>query len=431
MPIADLGFAEALLAGERRLLELVAAGEPLAVVLDALCTIAEANGSGVHCSILLVDEKGRFHFGAGRSMPRGFARGVEDVPAAPDAGPCGMAASHKVQVLVADLAADPRWQGLPWRTAVLDRGLRSAWSTPILARSGEVLGTFAVWNEQPGSPTAVDLTILEQFTHIASIAIERARREEALQRSEAALDEVRAELARVARMTAFGALTASIAHEVNQPLAGIVTNASTSLRMLAEDPPDVLGARETARRTIRDANRAADVIARLRALFAKGAATRGPLDLVDLVDLNDATREVIALTAAELQRERIAVRCELASGLPAAAGDRVQLQQVVLNLLLNAKEALLEIVERPREITVRTRREVAGVLLTVTDTGSGFDGQDAERLFDAFYTTKRQGMGIGLSVSRSIIESHHGRLWAAPNDGPGATFAFLLPLATP
>ena len=423
LAIADRGFAAALLAGERRLLELVAAGEPLPVVLDALCTIAEATGSGVHCSILLIDEN-KFHFGAGRTMPHGFARGVEDVPVVPDVGPCGMAASHKTQVLVADLAVDPQWECLPWRTAVLEFGLRSAWSTPILSRSGDVLGTFAMWNEQPGAPTAADLTVIEQFTHIASIAIERSRREAALQRSEAALDEVRTELARVARMTAFGALTASIAHEVNQPLAGIVTNASTSLRMLAEDPPDVEGARETARRTIRDANRASEVIARLRALFSKGAASS------ERVDLNEATQEVIALTAAELQRERIAMRCKLAPELPVIAGDRVQLQQVVLNLLLNAKEALVDIEERPREITVQTRCEGDGVVLTVTDSGLGFDGQDAKRLFDAFYTTKKQGMGIGLSVSRSIIESHHGQLWAARNDGPGATFAFALPIAS-
>ncbi len=424
MAIADLGSAQALLTGERRLLELVATGEPLPVVLDALCTIAEATGSGQHCSILLVDRHARFHFGAGRTLPPGFERAVEDLPVGQDVGPCGMAASLKAPVVVADLAVDPRWQGLAWRAAVIDFGLRSAWSTPILSRAGAVLGTFAIWHEQPGAPTALDQTIIEQFTHIASIAIERSQREADLQRSEAALDEVRSELARVARKTTFGALTASIAHEVNQPLAGIVTNASTSLRMLAEDPPDVEGARETARRTIRDANRASEVIARLRALFAKGATSPG------LLKLNEATHEVIALSAQELQRERITIRCELAPDLPAVPGDRVQLQQVVSNLLLNAQEALLDVVERPREITIRTRRDAEGVLLAVTDSGVGFDGQDPERLFDAFYTTKSQGMGIGLSVSRSIIESHHGRLWAARNEGPGATFAFFLPIAS-
>ena len=150
--IADWGFAEALLAGERRLLELVAAGEPLPVVLDALCAIAETTGSGAHCSILLVGENARFHFGAGRTLPPGFDRGVENMPVVHDVGPCGMAASLKAQVVVADLVADPRWRELAWRAAVMDFGLRSAWSTPILSRSGAVLGTFAMWHEQPGAP---------------------------------------------------------------------------------------------------------------------------------------------------------------------------------------------------------------------------------------------------------------------------------------
>jgi C4-dicarboxylate-specific signal transduction histidine kinase len=240
--------------------------------------------------------------------------------------------------------------------------------------------------------------------------------------SEDALSRVRSELAYVARVTTLGALTASIAHEVNQPLAGIITNASTCLRMLAADPPNIDGARETARRAIRDGNRAADVIARLRALFGnKGTATES-------LDLNEATREVLALSSSELQRGRVIVRAELADDLSSVSGDRVQLQQVVLNLLLNASEAMSQVEDRPRQIVVRTDRDDGdGVRLTVQDAGVGFDPHNLERLFDAFYTTKSGGMGIGLSISRSIIESHHGRLWAAPNDGPGATFSFSLP----
>jgi C4-dicarboxylate-specific signal transduction histidine kinase len=240
--------------------------------------------------------------------------------------------------------------------------------------------------------------------------------------SEDTLGRVRSELAHVARVTTLGALTGSIAHEVNQPLAGIITNASTCLRMLAADPPNIDGARETARRAIRDGNRAADVIARLRALFGnKGTATES-------VDLNEATREVLALSSSELQRGRVIVRAELADDLSSVSGDRVQLQQVVLNLLLNASEAMSQVEDRPRQIVVRTDRDDGdGVRLTVQDAGVGFDPHNLERLFDAFYTTKSGGMGIGLSISRSIIESHHGRLWAAPNDGPGATFSFSLP----
>jgi len=219
-------------------------------------------------------------------------------------------------------------------------------------------------------------------------------------------------------------MAASIAHEVNQPLAGIITNASTCLRMLAADPPNVDGARETARRTIRDGNRASEVVTRLRALFAKKEPT------TETVNLNEATREVIALSLSELQRSQVILRQELAGDLPSVTGDRVQLQQVILNLLLNAADAMSGIDDRPRKLVIRTERdEDDRVRLTVQDTGVGFEPQAAGRLFEAFYSTKNGGMGIGLSVSRSIIESHHGRLWAAPNDGPGATFSFSLPRA--
>jgi C4-dicarboxylate-specific signal transduction histidine kinase len=242
--------------------------------------------------------------------------------------------------------------------------------------------------------------------------------------SELALGKAQSELAHVARVTALSTLTASIAHEVNQPLSGIITNASTCLRMLAADPPDVDGARETARRTIRDGNRASDVIARVRALFTKkGSPTES-------VDLNEATREVIALSLSELQRNRVVVRTELANDLPPVMGDRVQLQQVILNLFLNASDAMSSVDDRPRQLVIRTERDEGDrVRLTVQDAGVGLDPDHVKNLFEAFYTTKSGGMGIGLSVSRSIVESHHGRLWATPNDGPGASFSFSIPCA--
>jgi PAS domain S-box-containing protein len=259
-----------------------------------------------------------------------------------------------------------------------------------------------------------------QLEYIAAVSDVTARR-----LSEEARDKARSELAHVARVTSLGALAASIAHEVNQPLSGIITNASTCLRMLSADPPDVDGACETARRTIRDGNRASDVITRLRALFGKKEPT------TELVDLNAATRDVIALSLSELQRSRVVLDLELADELPAVAGDRVQVQQVILNLLLNASEAMNGVDGRPRQLTIRTERDGGdGVRLTVQDVGVGFEPQALNSLFEAFYTTKISGMGIGLSVSRSIIESHHGRIWAAPNDGPGATFAFSIPCAS-
>jgi signal transduction histidine kinase len=240
--------------------------------------------------------------------------------------------------------------------------------------------------------------------------------------SEQALRKAQSELAHVARATALSALTASIAHEVNQPLSGIITNASTCLRMLAADPPDVDGARETARRTIRDGNRAADVIARVRALFANKESA------IQAVDLNEVTREVIALSLGDLQRNRVVLQPELAKDLPTITGDRVQFQQVILNLLRNASDAMVDVHDRPRQLLIRTEREDGDrARVSVRDAGVGVDPQNVDKLFDAFYTTKTDGMGIGLSISRSIIERHHGHLWAEGNDGPGATFSFSIP----
>jgi PAS domain S-box-containing protein len=495
----------ALLAGEKRLLEMVAWGRPLPVVLDALCGLLDGTAEGCSSSVLLLDRtRARVRQAIAPGLPPSYNESLEG------------------------------------RTVSCDEG-QACWSSPILSQTGELLGTLAIYRRETGSPAPFHQALIQQFTHVASIAIERTQSEEALKRSEAflaqgqrlsstgtfswraaideltwsaelyrmfeldqavpvtleliasrvhpedipwfhemvdrarggdsdlehdhrllmpdrsvkyvhvvahgtrdqdgqleyigaiqdvterrlseaALDKFRSELAHVARVTSLGALTASIAHEVNQPLSGIITNASTCLRMLAADPPNVDGARETARRTIRDGHRAADVITRLRALFVKKGAT------TELVDLNEATREVIALSSSELQRSRVILRPELADDLPLVTGDRVQLQQVILNLLLNASDAMSGVDDRPRQLVIRTGRdEDDGVRLTVQDAGAGFERRDVDRLFDAFYTTKSGGMGIGLSVSRSIIENHHGRLWAAPNEGPGATFSFSIP----
>jgi len=255
-----------------------------------------------------------------------------------------------------------------------------------------------------------------ELEYIAAVQDVSARRS-----SEEALDKARLELAHVARVMSLGALTASIAHEVNQPLSGIITNASTCLKMLDADFPNVDGARETAKRTIRDGRRAADVITRLRALFSNKDA------VTELVDLNEATREVIALSRSELERNRVVTRTEFADQLPLVTADRVQLQQVIINLLRNGSDAMSEVDDRPRELLFRTEVDQGSVRLSVRDAGTGFESQTVEQLFRAFYTTKADGMGIGLSVSRSIIENHGGRLWATPNDGPGVTFSFSIP----
>src|SRR4029453_19216546 len=201
--------------------------------------------------------------------------------------------------------------------------------------------------------------------------------------AQSALDRVTAELAHVSRITALSALTASIAHEVNQPLSGIITNGSTCMRMLNYDPPNLDSVRETVRRILRDGNRAADVIARLRALFSKREFT------LESLDLNEATREVIALSSNDLQRSNIVLQPELADDLPILTGDRIQLQQVILNLLRNASDAMTDVHDRPRQLLIKTARENGSrVRLTVRDAGTGLPRQSLDSLFDAFHTTK-------------------------------------------
>jgi PAS domain S-box-containing protein len=539
--IDDLKRAEKMLAGEKRLLEMVALGRPLHEILNSLCTFVEQMAPECLCAVFPIDQdERRFDKGFAPSLGDAYTGPLQGVPVVPGAAPCGAAAVNKTQVIAVDIESDPRWLASSYRVLALSFGLRAVWSTPIVSRSGEVLGTFAVYQRHPGSPTQIQQDLIRQFTDIASIAIERARSDSAIRRSTTflteaqrlsstgcfywlratdeiicsdetyrifgiapgtpvtvqlmasrihpddsqrfnkrveerrtdgskaegeyrlllpdgsikfvhlvsqtlatesgeveytgviqdvtearvaaeTLDKLRSELAHVARVATLGELTASIAHEVNQPLAGIVTNASTCLRMLAADPPNVEGARETARRTIRDGERASEVISRLRALFTKKTTTTGS------IDLNDATREVVALSMSELHRQRVAVRFELAGHLPPLRGDRVQLQQVILNLVLNASDAMSTVEDRPRELAIATSSDGVEVELSVRDTGIGLDAGDPGKLFDAFYTTKSSGMGIGLSVSRSIMERHGGRLWATRNRGPGATFSFSIP----
>jgi PAS domain S-box-containing protein len=419
--VDDRKRAEILLAGEKQLLEMVAGCHSMSEILEAICRLVESTASGCYCSVVLVDPCGtRLEHGAAPSLPASFITSIIGRPVNIDSGPCAMAAYLNEQVIAADLTTETRWAAAEWCPMVLAHGLQSCWSTPISSAAGKILGAFALYYSEPRTPTSLHQNLIEQFTHIARIAIERRLSEETLNR-------VRSELAQVARVKSLGVLTASIAHEVNQPLSGIMTNASTCLRMLAADSPNIDGARETARRTIRDANRASDVIKRLRALFSKKDAA------TESVNLNDAAQEVIALFLQELQRGRVILRTEFADNLPPVIGDRVQLQQVILNLVRNASDAMSTVNDRPRELTVRTERDQDQdqddcVRLTIKDTGVGFGQEAPDRLFQAFYTTKNDGMGIGLSVSRSIIEAHHGRLSATVNNGPGATFSFTIPL---
>ena len=283
----------------------------------------------------------------------------------------------------------------------------------------------------------LDVITLVSFLTIASITsllmLQRRRFEAALRESEQrhradqaeqALHEAQVQLAHVTRVTTLGEMTASIAHEINQPLAGVVTNGQAALRWLGQDPPRLDEVRPALERIVRDGNRAGEVIGRIRAIAKKADPQKHSIDINDLIN------EGVILVRSEVQSRGVSLRTECAPALPRVLGDRVQLQQVLINLMMNGVEAMERITDRPREILVRSHRQEAdGVLVQVRDSGSGIDAASVERLFKAFYTTKSSGMGMGLSISRSIIAAHGGRLWASPNEDCGATFQFTLPIS--
>jgi C4-dicarboxylate-specific signal transduction histidine kinase len=272
---------------------------------------------------------------------------------------------------------------------------------------------------------------------------ERRRAEQERKTTEEVVQRMQAQLTHITRVTTLGELTASIAHEISQPLTAVVTNANASLRWLTGDSPNLAEACQSIHRIVRDGNRAGDVIARIRALFKKAPMPKEPLDINELI------REVLMLSQGEIRGNRVSVRSLLANNLPFVMGDRIQLQQVILNLVLNAIQAIGEVTDGPRELEVCSEKVSAGhsepkaensersgsasgegadLLITVRDSGPGLDPQLLNRLFEPFYTTKSQGLGMGLAISRSIIEAHGGQLWAKPNAPRGAVFQFTLPI---
>jgi PAS domain S-box-containing protein len=267
---------------------------------------------------------------------------------------------------------------------------------PVLNANGELVEVIG---------TTVDIT-------------ERKRAEE----ERARLRHLETELAHINRVSIMGELTASIAHEVNQPLSGVVSNGSACLRWLAGDTPNIEEARETARRIVRDGKRAAEIIGRIRALTKRTATPREKLDL------NETMREILQLVGDEAKKKSVTIRTCFADNIFPVLGDRVQLQQVVLNLVMNAIEAMNTITERAREVVITSRNiDSDQVEVTVEDSGTGLDPEASVRIYDAFYTTKPSGMGMGLSICRSILQAHDGRLWATANHGAGTTFHFALP----
>ena len=415
--IEDRKLAEAMLAGEKRLLEMMARGDALVLILDALCRLVEEQSGNVLCSVLMLDPDGiHLRHGAAPSLPRSYTDAVDGLAIGPGAGSCGTAAYRAERVVVSDIATDPLWAD--YRELALAHSLRACWSTPMLASDGRVVGTFAMYYREPRLPRAHEHDMIDRITPMAAVAVERAHAEEALRQAQA-------ELARVTRVTTVGELAASIAHEVNQPLAAIVADASACLQWLTADRPDLGSVRDALGAVVKDGERAGEVVGRIRALLSRTAVPREPCDLTGIV------HEVLSLVGPELRRQGIALQTVLTPELPLVIGDRIQLQQVLLNLLVNAAEAMRETQPEQRRVVVRStverRDDEVWAVLAVQDAGVGFKELEESRLFEAFYTTKPNGLGMGLSISRSIVERHEGRLWGTANPDRGATFHVALP----
>ncbi len=303
-------------------------------------------------------------------------------------------------------------------------------SLPIFIEFGAsalVVGWFSSWRRQAETELQyardeLQLRVEERTAELQQtnqqLLAEMAERK----RAEDAYSEAQAELARVTRMSAMGALAASISHEVNQPLAAVVTNADACMMWLSIDPPNLEEARAAVDSIAQQGTRASEVVRHIRAMFTKATPERTK------VQVNDLIREVTMLTEGAALRNQVALQTELGADLPAVVGDRVQLQQVTVNLILNGIEAMSGIDGRPRRLVIRSSMQNSGqVLVAVEDSGIGIDPKNEKRIFDAFFTTKAQGMGMGLSISHSIIEAHGGRLWASRNSDYGATLQFTLP----
>src|SRR3989441_3735128 len=358
-------------------------------------------------------------------------------------GPAGIAARTGKACFVDDIPTDPRVS--PLRVAALARGYASCMAVPLIAYSKQrgavdLRGTLNLYAAEcnafdesaveyyTGLATSVAYAVTALRGHLAEdlaygVTALRARAER--KQADEALQQAREELAHVTRVTTLGELAASIAHEINQPLAAIIADANACLHWLEADRPDLDSVREALTAIVKDGLRAGEVITRIRALLTRSSVAHRLCDLAGVI------RDVLLLVGPELGRHGTALQTSLATALPPVMGDRVQLQQVLLNLLLNAAEAVRNVPPERRRLVVRStleqRDDGSWAVVAVEDAGVGFREEQAARLFEAFYTTKPGGLGMGLSISRSIMDGHRGRLWATANRGHGATFHFALP----
>ena len=355
-------------------------------------------------------------------------------------GPAGIAVRTGKACWVDDIRTDPRFS--PWRVAALARGYASCIAVPLSAYGKprgavDLHGTLNLYSAQcnafdentieyyTGLATSVTYAVTALRGHLAedlTYGVMALRASAERKRAQDALLAAQAELARATSFTAMGQMAASIAHDINQPLAAIVANGNAGLRWLAHTTPDLDEARAALQRIVNEGHRASQVIGSIRAMFKKGDQEKAVLDANELI------REVLALLDGEIHMQRVSVHTELIEQLPRVLGNREQLQQVILNLITNAVEAMGSVTNRARVLRVKSKlHESGGVLIAVEDSGLGIDPKDIDRIFEAFFTTKSHGMGMGLSICRSIIEAHHGRLWVSPGLHHGSIFHVVLP----
>jgi C4-dicarboxylate-specific signal transduction histidine kinase len=414
MDVTEQTRAEALRDGENHILEMIARDARLEEILENLVRVLEGQFAGLLCSVLLLDEDGQHvRHGAAPSLPKPYTQAMDGLCIGPRAGPGGTAMYRREPVVVADILQDPLWE--PYRGVAEPYGLRACWSTPILAPSGKTLGSFAMYYREPRSPSPAETRALEMATHLAGIAIERKLAREERER----LRQAQSDLAHIHRVTTMGELTASLAHEIKQPITAAGTDAKTCLRWLGRDYPDVEEAREAASRMVKDVARAAEIINSISLVFKKDALQR------ELLDVNELIREMVVLLRSEANRYSLLIHTQLAEDLPKVMADHVQLQQVFMNLMLNAIDAMKS--TGGGVLTIKSELDRGQLLISVSDTGVGLAPEQAEQIFRAFFTTKDSGTGMGLPISRSIIESHGGRLWVTDTSGRGAIFQFTLP----
>jgi C4-dicarboxylate-specific signal transduction histidine kinase len=359
-----------------------------------------------------------------RPMARAGQNGDDDLLSAPFENGRShppLPGSRQDQPIVChQLLSDPALQD--WREWARSRNVQSFAAFPLIL-DGTVLGRLTVCSELPGAFEKAETNLLAETAHDLAQGVALFRARQAQQQAEDALRKTEADLSRVARASTLGELTASIAHEINQPLSATVTNANACLRWLSPQRMNLDEARAAAQRIVRDGNRAAEIIARVRALLAKGQPTR------QRVEINSVIEELLLLLQAEFRRRDVTLDRALGSDLPAVSMDRIQIQQLLMNLIVNGLDAMHSIVDRPRVLRIHTGAVDSEILfVAVEDCGVGLHPDQTGHLFDPFYTTKTEGLGMGLAISRSIAESHGGRLEAISNNGPGATFRFTLPV---